>query len=168
LPIIAGQASTGNKTSKPVNQHSEFMEKSPSITNIAKALLSFHAGIGRIAKDATNPFFNSKYATLSAILEAIKQPLQDAGLSFTQFPTGQNGLTTMLMHSESGEYMQCEYFMQPTKNDPQAQGSVISYMRRYALAAVLGLNLNEDDDANAATHGASTPGGSGGEGHCSG
>src|SRR3954452_23518385 len=133
------------------------MEKSPSIVNLAKALKQFHAGIGKITKDATNPFFNSKYATLSTILEAIKQPLLDAGLSFTQFPTGQNGLTTVLMHGESGEYMQCDYFMTPLKSDPQAQGSVISYMRRYALAAVLGLNLDEDDDANTATHGAATP-----------
>ena len=133
------------------------MEKSPSIVNLAKALKQFHAGIGKITKDATNPFFNSKYATLSTILDAIKQPLLDAGLSFTQFPTGQNGLTTVLMHGESGEYMQCDYFMQPVKNDPQAQGSVISYMRRYALAAVLGLNLDEDDDANRATHGVATP-----------
>src|SRR5205085_8093826 len=133
------------------------MEKSPSIVNLAKALKQFHASVGKITKDATNPFFNSKYATLSTILEAIKQPLLEAGLSFTQFPTGQNGLTTVLMHGESGEYMQCDYFMQPVKNDPQAQGSVISYMRRYALAAVLGLNLDEDDDANHATHGAASP-----------
>lgn len=133
------------------------MEKSTSIVNLAKGLKSFHANLGKIARDATNPFFNSKYATLSAILEAIKQPLQDAGLSFTQFPTGQNGLTSVLMHCETGEFMQCEYFMQPIKNDPQAQGSVISYMRRYSLAAILGLNLDEDDDGNRATHGAATP-----------
>lgn len=133
------------------------MQKSPSIVNLAKGLKDFHAHIGKITKDATNPFFNSKYATLSAILEAIKEPLQVAGLSFTQFPTGQNGLTTMLMHAETGEFMECEFFMQPTKNDPQAQGSVISYMRRYALAAVLGLNLDTDDDANAATFGKAHP-----------
>ena len=133
------------------------MEKSQSIINIAKALSQFQAKMGKVNKDATNPFFNSKYATLSNILEAIKMPLQESGLSFTQFPTGQNGLTTLLMHGESGEYMQTDYFMNPTKSDPQAQGSAISYMRRYALAAVLGLNIDEDDDANAATHGASTP-----------
>lgn len=133
------------------------MEKSTSIVNIAKALKQFHASIGKITKDATNPFFNSKFCTLSKILETIKQPLQDAGLSFTQFPCGQYGLTTVLMHTDSGEYMQCDYFMQPLKHDPQAAGSVISYMRRYALAAVLGLNLDEDDDANRATHGAATP-----------
>lgn len=133
------------------------MEKSQSIVNIAKALSQFQAKIGKVTKDATNPFFNSKYATLSNILETIKMPLIDSGLSFTQFPTGQNGLTTVLMHSDSGEYMQTDYFMNPSKSDPQAQGSAISYMRRYALSAVLGLNIDEDDDANAATHGASTP-----------
>ncbi len=133
------------------------MEKSQSIVNIAKALSQFQAKMGKVSKDATNPFFNSKYATLSNILETIKTPLIESGLSFTQFPTGQNGLTTVLMHGESGEYMQTDYFMNPSKSDPQAQGSAISYMRRYALAAVLGLNIDEDDDANAATHGASTP-----------
>ena len=133
------------------------MEKSQSIVNIAKALSQFQAKIGKVSKDATNPFFNSKYATLSNILETIKMPLLESGLSFTQFPTGQNGLTTVLMHSESGEYMQTDYFMNPLKSDPQAQGSAISYMRRYALAAVLGLNIDDDDDANTATHGAATP-----------
>lgn len=133
------------------------MEKSQSIVNIAKALSLFQAKMGKVTKDATNPFFNSKYATLSNILETIKTPLLESGLSFTQFPTGQNGLTTVLMHGESGEYMQTDYFMNPSKSDPQAQGSAISYMRRYALAAVLGLNIDEDDDANAATHGSSAP-----------
>ena len=129
------------------------MEKSQSIAAIGKALIDFQTRMGKVNKDATNPFFNSKYASLSNILEAIKMPLLDSGLAFTQFPTGQNGLTTVLMHAESGQFMQMDYFIQPVKSDPQAQGSVISYMRRYALAAVLGLNIDDDDDANAATHG---------------
>lgn len=133
------------------------MEKSQSIVNIAKALSHFHTIMGKLNKDATNPFFNSKYCTLSNILEHIKKPLLESGLSFTQFPTGQNGLTTVLMHGESGEFMQTDYFMNPSKADPQAQGSAISYMRRYALAAVLGLNIDEDDDANAATHDSAQP-----------
>jgi len=133
------------------------MEKSSSIVNLAKALKQFHASIGKIKKEANNPFFNSKYADLSTILDAIKQPLLDSDLSFTQFPEGSNSLVTTLMHSETGEFMQASYTLQPVKNDPQAQGSVITYMRRYALAAVLGLNLDEDDDANAATHGKKHP-----------
>jgi hypothetical protein len=123
------------------------MERSPSIVNLARSLKAFHMEIGKIKKDATNPFFNSKYATLSTILDAIKDPLQVAGLSFTQFPTGQNGLTTVLMHCETGEFFSADYFMQPLKNDPQAQGSVISYMRRYSLAAVLGLNIDDETES---------------------
>ncbi len=102
------------------------MEKSQSI---AKALATFHIHINSIAKNAVNPFFNSRYCALPTILKAIKEPLQKAVLSFTQFPTGTNGLTTLLMHGESGEFMQMDYFMTPVKNDPQAQGLVISYMR---------------------------------------
>lgn len=133
------------------------MEKSSSIVNLAKALKQFHANVGKIKKENNNPFFNSKYADLSTILDAIKQPLLEADLSFTQFPEGCNTLVTTLMHAETGEYMEASYTLQPVKNDPQAQGSVITYMRRYALAAVLGLNLDEDDDGNRATHGKATP-----------
>lgn len=133
------------------------MEKSTSIKSIANALIVFHVKVDKIKKDAQNPFFKSKYASLSNILDAINTPLNECGLSFSQFPTGQNGLTTILMHPESGEYIMADYEMKPVKDDPQGRGSVITYQRRYALAAILGLNIDEDDDANTATHGASTP-----------
>lgn len=133
------------------------MEKSNSIKEIAKALIQFHIKVETIKKDATNPFFKSKYASLSNILEAIQIPLEESGLSFSQLPTGENGLTTILMHGESGEYLQADYTMQPVKNDPQGKGSVITYQRRYALSAILGLNIDEDDDGNAGTHGGKTP-----------
>jgi len=127
------------------------MDKSPSIKNIAAALIIFHVKVDKVKKDASNPFFKSKYASLSNILEAIDMPLNEAGLSFSQFPTGENGLTTILMHAESGEYIESDYIMKPVKDDPQGKGSVITYQRRYALAAVLGLNIDEDDDANHAS-----------------
>jgi hypothetical protein len=63
-------------------------------------------------------------------------------------PKGKYGLETMIMHS-SGEWMSGEYEMKPTKEDPQNAGSVITYQRRYALGAVLGLNIDKDDDGNA-------------------
>lgn len=124
------------------------MQKSDSIKNIAKALTLFHMKVEKIKRDAVNPFFHNKYASLSNILNAIDTPLAESGLSFSQIPTGQNGLTTILMHSESGEYLMGEYEMTPTKNDPQGKGSVITYQRRYALGAILGLNVDEDDDGN--------------------
>ncbi len=152
------------------------MEKSTSISNLAKALIKFHTTMEKIKKDAANPFFKSKYASLSNILEAINEPLIECGLSFSQFPTKDYGLITILIHGESGEYIQDDYKISPvpdylkekdnngiviwrgeTYYSPQAIGSAITYARRYALAAVLGLNIEEDDDGNTATYGSRTP-----------
>lgn len=126
------------------------MEKSVSITEIGKALAAFQKKMNPIKKDSKNPFFKSSYASLFTILEHIQVPLSECGLSFAQFPSGENGLTTILMH-ESGEYLQAEYTMRPSKDDPQGRGSAITYQRRYALGAILGLNIDEDDDANEAS-----------------
>jgi len=126
------------------------MEKSQSIKSIAGALLLFQNKVGAVKKDAVNPFFKSKYASLNTIIEHINLPLSECGLSYAQFPD-ESGLTTILMHSESGEYLQSTYLMPVAKqNDPQAVGSAITYARRYALGAILGLAIDEDDDANAA------------------
>lgn len=127
------------------------MEKSQSIKELSKALALFHTQVGKIKKDANNPFFKSKYATLSNILDVIQEPLQKSGLIFTQFPDGENGLTSILVHPESDQYLQATYNMHPVKNDPQSMGSAITYARRYALGAILGLNIDEDDDGNAAS-----------------
>ena len=127
------------------------MEKSQSIKSIAGALLLFQNKVGAVKKDAVNPFFKSKYASLNTIIEHINLPLSECGLSYAQFPD-ESGLTTILMHSESGEYLQSTYLMPVAKqNDPQAVGSAITYARRYALGAILGLAIDEDDDANSAT-----------------
>jgi hypothetical protein len=132
------------------------MLKSATIGEIAKALSTFHIKVDKIKKDSTNPFFKSKYASLSNILDVIDIPLTESGLSFAQFPTDENGLTTILMH-ESGEYLESNYKMNPVKNDPQGVGSCITYQRRYALSAILGLNIDDDDDGNHATHGTNDP-----------
>ena len=132
------------------------MEKSESIKNIATALLIFQMKVDKVGKDATNPFFKSKYASLSNIQDAILIPLNESGLSYMQFPDGQYGLTTIIMH-ESGEWLQSTYTMRPVKDDPQGIGSSITYQKRYALAGALALNIDDDDDGNAGTHGGSTP-----------
>ena len=127
------------------------MQTSESIKNIAAALLKFDEAVSKIAKGEENPFFKNKYAALPNILDAIKQPLIDAGLTVKQFPEGDHQLTTLIVHAASGEYMESTYTMHPAKNDPQGEGSRITYQRRYALGAVLGLNIDEDDDGNKAS-----------------
>ena len=123
---------------------------SETITEITKALISFHKEVGKIKKEAKNPFFKSSYATLSNILDVIDESLVNNGLTVLQMPTDVNGLTTILVH-ESGEFFESTYFMTPTKDDPQALGSLITYARRYALGAILSLNIDDDDDGNKAS-----------------
>ena len=116
-------------------------------------MVTFHVKVDTIRKDSTNPFFKSKYASLTAILDAINEPLTESGLSICQFPEDDFSLTTMLMH-ESGEWISATYVMKPTKDDPHGRGSVISYQRRYCIQSVLNLNIDDimvDDDANSGT-----------------
>jgi len=127
------------------------MKKSESFKNLAKALAKFQANVPVIGKDAKNPFFKSKYATLSKIQQAIQPALTDSGLVVTCVPDGENQLSVMVIHSESGEYICGTFQMKPVKEDPQAQGSAITYLRRYSIAAILNLNVDDDDDANAAS-----------------
>lgn len=121
------------------------------ISNLTKGLCIFHKNVSKIPKRSKNPFFKSNYANLSDILEAIKKPLDIAGLVVMQFPV-EEGLTTMLTHADSGEFIQATYRMPIAKpNDPQATGSAITYARRYAIAAILALDIDDDDDANSAS-----------------
>jgi hypothetical protein len=127
------------------------MEKSESIINLSKALLKFDAEIGIINKSSVNPFYKNAYAALPDILEAIKEPLQKSGLIVKQFPESDVALTTIIIHAETGEFISSTYNMRATKDDPQQQGSRITYQRRYAIGAVLGLNIDIDDDGNKAS-----------------
>jgi hypothetical protein len=121
------------------------MEKSNSIQNLTQGLAKFHAMVGRISKDAKNPFFKSNYASLPHIITEISEPMEKAGLVISQFPDG-DGLTTMLIHAETGEYLSATYTLQVVRqNDPQAQGSALSYARRYGLTSVLNLAILDDD-----------------------
>jgi hypothetical protein len=123
------------------------------LQNLAKALIVFQVKVDTIQKDAKNPFFKSKYASLSNIQEAIREPLIESGLAISQMPNGENGLTTLLIHADSGEFIHSTFQMRPVKDDPQGRGSCITYQKRYALAAILCLNIDDDDDGNAASYG---------------
>jgi hypothetical protein len=129
------------------------MNKSESITNLVKALTTFQGKMTAVKKDATNPFYKSKYATLDTIWETIRKPLSENGLSVAQTMNlidGKSVLETTLYHT-SGEWISGTQLVNPVKDDPQSLGSAISYARRYSLSAILGIVADEDDDANIAT-----------------
>jgi hypothetical protein len=126
------------------------MNKSETITELSKALVKFQSKLITVKKESTNPFFKNRYASLSAIIETVQAPLAECGLAIIQQPCGTNQLETILLH-ESGEFIGEVYEMKPTKPGPQELGSVITYQRRYALGAILSLNIDEDDDGNKAS-----------------
>jgi hypothetical protein len=127
------------------------IQKSDSIKDLILALLEFHKSVGKIAKQSENPFYKSKYAALPDILSAIDPILVECGLAVVQVPVGENCLNTTLVHT-SGQFISGTYKMSPKDNSPQGLGSAITYQRRYALAAILSLNIDEDDDGNAASN----------------
>lgn len=128
------------------------MKKSESIVELAKALSAFQGEVKQPAKDKSNPFFKSTYVDLAGVVSAISETAKKHGLSFIQYPindaNGRVGIVTMLMH-QSGEYIETEpIYAMPGKQDPQAIGSTITYLKRYSLAAVFGITSEVDDDGN--------------------
>ena len=128
------------------------MLKSDNINELGSALAKAQGAIEGALKDTANPFFKTKYADLSSVWDACRQQLTVNGLSIVQTPTeAENGIgvETMLIHA-SGQWLSNTFTMPVSKADAQGVGSAITYARRYALAAMVGV-APEDDDGNAAT-----------------
>ena len=128
------------------------MKTSDSIKELATALAKAQATMAGAKKDSTNPHFRSKYADLASIWEACRDALTSNGIAVVQMTraTAEEAVIveTRLMHS-SGEWTEGELLVPVTKADAQGYGSAITYARRYALAAAVGV-APEDDDGNAA------------------
>ena len=119
--------------------------------NIATALVKAQKAFGPALKSSTNPHFRSKYADLSACVEAVIDGLNSNGIALIQ-PTHecQDGVIveTLFLH-ESGETLSAGKLHVPAaKQDPQGYGSALTYARRYSLMAACGI-APEDDDGNA-------------------
>ncbi len=125
------------------------LDKSHGIGQLATAMAKAQGQITGALKDSTNPFFKSKYADLAACWDACRGPLSENGLAVIQSTEGSHTVITMLVH-ESGEWIRGSLTVKPGKDDAQGLGSALTYARRYALAAMVGL-AQVDDDANAAS-----------------
>jgi hypothetical protein len=129
-------------------------EMSASIKELATALSKAQAEIKPAAINSTNPFLNSKYADLGAVIEAARPVLSKYSLAVSQLTTGgggEIGVTTILMHT-SGEWMSSTIALavgdERGKSQAQVAGSIISYLRRYSLASILGIYAGEDTDGH--------------------
>lgn len=127
--------------------------------NIATALVKAQQAFGPALKTSTNPHFRSRYADLSACVEAVIEGLNTAGIALIQRTSEDTtGVTveTVFIH-ESGEMLECGKLHVPAaKQDPQGYGSALTYARRYSLMAACGI-APEDDDGNAASRKIPTP-----------
>jgi hypothetical protein len=119
---------------------------------ISTALLKAQSEMSNPKKGATNPFFKSKYADLNAIREAVIPILNSNGISVLQpivHVDGKNFVKTILLH-ESGECLESLTEIIYNKvNDAQAQGSGISYARRYSLQSFVCVGADDDDGQKA-------------------
>lgn len=135
------------------------MHTSEQINEIAAALAKAQLQIRGAKKDSDNPFYKSTYADLASVREACAAQLASNGIAVVQSPaTNEDGsvaVTTTLMHV-SGQWIRGTVSAKPKDDGPQAMGSVVTYLRRYSLAAFAGV-APEDDDGNAA-EGRHTPG----------
>jgi hypothetical protein len=123
---------------------------SDQINELATALAAFQGEVKPVIFDAVNPYFKSRYATLSALVDTASPVLSKNGLSVCQLCSQDGAIQTILMH-KSGQWISSEMKLNPTKNDPQGVGSSLTYNRRYSYASILGLVSEADDDGNAAT-----------------
>jgi hypothetical protein len=132
-----------------------------AVKNLAAALVAAQAEMPGVKPDAKNPHFKSEFVSLGHLINATRPVLSRHGLSITQWVThgGTESLPmlrTVLMHT-SGEFMESTMPLLVGKNDMQGLGGAITYARRYAWTAALGIS-DDDDDGNQASTSAATNG----------
>ena len=122
---------------------------------IALALSKAQAEMPVIPMNAKNPFLKNKYADLGSVIDTVRPVLAKYELAFSQIPVGSGGevgVKTILMHS-SGEFIEDTITLpisaEKGKSSAQVAGSIITYLRRYSLSAILGVYADEDIDGNA-------------------
>ena len=120
--------------------------------SLAAALAAAQAEMSHARLDGVNPHFRSRFATLASVIDATRPALSKHGIAVVQLPGYSEGrvtVTTRLMWGD--ESVECTAETRPKKDDPQAMGSAVTYLRRYSLAAICGIAAEDDDDGNHAS-----------------
>jgi len=127
---------------------------SPQIEKVAAALANAQRDFKKLRRDRANPFFKSRYAGLDNCIDVTRPALQKHGLVVVQTlgsdAQGHPAVSTLLIHTESGQYIADTVVMMPKDNSPQSVGSAATYARRYGYSAMTGITPDDDDDAEAA------------------
>jgi hypothetical protein len=130
------------------------MKTSETLGKFAEAMAKVQAELKPAQKNATNPFLKNKYADLGAIIEACQELAGRNGLATVQMPftvQGGMGITTRIIHT-SGEWVEGEVTFELTEergiSNAQAAGKLLTYARRYALAAAFGVVADDDADGH--------------------
>ena len=130
------------------------MRTSEQIDQLAAALAAAQGQFPTVTKDkvARIGHYSYRYADLAGILAAVQPVLTAHELAVLALPDTQDGrpaLTTRLVHA-SGQWVEATTELLVAQDTPQGRGSAITYARRYALCAVLGIAAEDDDDGQAA------------------
>lgn len=120
-----------------------------------EALAKVQGAVEAALKDSVNPHFKNKYADLTAVWDACREPLKDNGINVTQWPVhGDDDRLHMITRVAcKGQWMMAHFSMPVPQQTPQGFGSAITYAKRYTLSAALGIVADDDDDGNTASQG---------------
>lgn len=124
-----------------------------SNTGINAALVAALGELRNVAKNAVNPHFKNRYASLDAILDAARPVLSKHGLALSQEPVfddGKAGVVTRIIHA-GGESRESTLLLPLRDQSAQGVGSALTYARRYAVSSVLGIAADDDDDGEIAS-----------------
>ena len=126
------------------------IEQSESIAKLGEAFARVQGKVGGAVKNSANPFFKSDYADLAAVYSVCRSQLAEEGVAVFQFPSAEGKtvkVTTQIVHE--GEWIRGTVSCEVKDPGPQAIGAGITYLRRYGLLSVVGIET-VDDDANSA------------------
>jgi len=127
------------------------MITSENIEKLAVALSKAQGEMKGAKKDSKNPHWKSTYSDLLSVCNAVSQPFANNGLCFVQgaeFHEGKISIKTRIIHA-SGQWIESDTILPPTKNDAQGYGSAITYGRRYGLQSLAGVPSVDDDGEHA-------------------
>lgn len=121
--------------------------------SLNEALLAIQAGMPAFQRDSVNPHFGSAYLSLESLLPTVTEILNANGVLLQQLPTSilaegnvVPALQTRLTHVATGEFVESSCPLSAGKDTPQAQGSALTYLRRYMLTSALTITAEKDDD----------------------